>query len=450
MSEPLDLLVIGAGMAGTVAANKAGAKGWRVAIVDPLPYGGTCALRGCDPKKILRRGAEVVESARSMAGKGVDPGTLKVDWRDLMAHKRGFTEGIPPSMERELGCNGVTCLHGSARFTGPRTIHVDGVEHEARHVLIATGARPRTLDFPGSGYLIDSTEFLELEALPNRIVFVGGGYIAFEFAHIAGRAGADCVILDRGERPLRGFDPDLVRLLVDRTRRDGIQVHHETEVAAVDRVGTEYRITLNRGGERSILAADLVVHAAGRTPDLQGLDLDAAEVAAGPGGVQVSNHLQSTTNPAVYAAGDVAQTAGDRLTPVAVIEGKVAASNMLKSTRIAPDYTGVPSSVFTLPELNRVGLLEHEARDRGLDIDVRYTDTSGWYSNYRIGATTGAAKIIVDRRTNLVLGAHLLGHDYAELINTFGLAIKLGLTASQVRSSVATYPSTGSDLSSLL
>jgi glutathione reductase (NADPH) len=286
--------------------------------------------------------------------------------------------------------------------------------------------------------------------LPNRIVFVGGGYIAFEFAHIAGRAGADSVIVDRGKRPLRGFDPDLVGLLVDRTRRDGIQVREETEVVSVHRVGTEYRVTVDHGGERSTLAADLVVHAAGRVPDVQGLDLDAAEVASGPGGVQVSDHLQSTTNPAVYAAGDVAQTPGKRLTPVAVIEGKVAASNLLKGSQIAPDYTGVPSSVFTLPELNRVGMLEHEARDQGLDIDVRYTDTSDWYSNYRIGETTGAAKIIIDRRTNLVLGAHLLGHDYAELINTFGLAIKLGLTTNQLRSSAATYPSTGSDLGSLL
>ena len=185
-------------------------------------------------------------------------------------------------------------------------------------------------------------------------------------------------------------------------------------------------------------------------PELQHLDLDAAGVEAGPDGVLVADHLQSTTNPAVYAAGDAAQTQGARLTPVAVIEGKVAASNLLKGTRIAPSYAGVPSTVFTLPELNRVGLLEHEAKAQGIDVDIRYTDTRGWYSNYRIGESTGAAKILVDRSNDRVLGAHLLGHDTAELINTFGLAIKLGLTASQLRSTVATYPSTGSDLSALL
>lgn len=450
MTDSLDLLVIGAGMAGTVAANKAGGKGWRVGIVDALPYGGTCALRGCDPKKILRRGAELVESARLMNGKGIEPGTLKISWGDLMAHKRGFTDRIPQSMERELTGNNVTCLHGTARFTGPQQIEIDGIAHEARHVLIATGARPRPLNFPGSEHLIDSTQFLELEALPERIVFVGGGYIAFEFAHLASRTGANCVILDHGERPLRQFDPDLVGLLVDRTQRDGIPVRQGAEVAGVERIGASYRVSVNHEGTQSTLTADLVVHAAGRVADLHSLGLDAANVAAGPSGVQVSDHLQSTTNPDVYAAGDAAQTPGEPLTPIAVIEGKVAASNLLKGTRTVPDYAGVPSTVFTLPELNRVGMLEHEARSRGMDIDVRYTDTSGWYSNYRIGETTGAAKIIIERRTNLLLGAHLLGHDYAELVNTFGLAIKLGLTTSQLRSAVATYPSTGSDLSSLL
>lgn len=450
MADAFDLLVIGAGMAGTVAANKAGARGWRVGIVDELPYGGTCALRGCDPKKILRRGAEVIADARLIQGKGIDPGTLRVDWRDLMAHKRGFTDGIPRSMERELRSNSVECLHGAARFTGPQRVEVDGVGYGAEHVLIATGARPRPLDFPGSELLIDSTAFLELEDLPQRIVFVGGGYIAFEFAHIAGHIGASAVVVDRGDRPLRHFDPDLVRLLVERSRRDGVEVHEQTEVVGIVRSGADFQVTVERAGVTSKLSADLVVHAAGRVPELQHLNLDAAGVEGGPEGVLVADHLQSTTNPAVYAAGDAAQTQAARLTPVAVIEGKVAASNLLKGTRIAPSYAGVPSTVFTLPELNRVGLLEYEARAIGLDIDVRYTDTSSWYSNYRIGESTGAAKILVDRSNNRVLGAHLLGHDSAELINSFGLAIKLGLTAAQLRSAVATYPSTGSDLSALL
>lgn len=450
MTETFDLLVLGAGMAGTVAANKVGGKGRRVAIVDPLPYGGTCALRGCDPKKILRRGAEVVESARLMDGKGVDPGSLRIDWPNLMAQKRGFTDRVPQGMERELQRNGVVCLHGAARFTGPRRVEVDGTAYEATNVLIATGARPRLLDIAGAEHLIDSTSFLDLDALPRRIVFVGGGYIAFEFAHIASRAGAHCIIVDRGDRPLARFDPDLVDLLVRQTELDGIQVRRSTEVASVERVDGAYRVTLERHDSRSTVTADLVVHAAGRVPDLTGLDLEAGDIACGPSGIHVAPDLRSVSDPAVFAAGDVAATAAERLTPVAVIEGKVAASNILKGTKTAPEYTGVPTTVFTLPELNRVGMLEHEARSSGLDIDVRFTDESSWYSSYRIGGGTAAAKVIIDRRTGLVLGAHLLGAGSAALVNTFALAIKLGLTSRQLRATVATYPSLGSDLTSLL
>jgi glutathione reductase (NADPH) len=193
-----------------------------------------------------------------------------------------------------------------------------------------------------------------------------------------------------------------------------------------------------------------VVHGAGRIPDLSGLDLDAAGVQWGERGVRVAGHLQSTSNPAVYAAGDAAETPGMPLTPVAVFEGKVAASNMLKDATTVPDYTGVPTAVFTIPELARVGLLEQEARDKGLDVDVHYQDTSGWYSNYRIGETTAASKVLIDRATDQIVGAHLLGPECGELINIIGLAMQLKLTTRQLKSMTATYPTVGSDLGSML
>ena len=213
-SAAYDLIVIGAGMAGNAAANKCASAGWRVAIVDELPYGGTCALRGCDPKKILRRGAEVIDSARLLSGKGIDAKGLHINWADLMKHKLGFTEPVPANMERGLTNNGVDTLHGTARFTGTDSIDIDGDNYTAEHFLIATGARPRPLDFSGADHLIDSTAFLDLVELPERILFVGGGFISFEFAHIAARAGTRPIIIDRG-RPLKGFDPDLVELLID-------------------------------------------------------------------------------------------------------------------------------------------------------------------------------------------------------------------------------------------
>lgn len=450
MKEEYDLFVIGAGMAGTTAANKCATQGWSVGIVDALPYGGTCALRGCDPKKILRRGAEVIDAARLMQDKGISNDGISIDWSALMRHKRGFTDAVPQGIENELTGNGVTTFHGSARFTGPNQLEIDGTEHRAKRFLIATGASPRPLNFPGHEYLIDSTEFLDLDSLPHRIVFVGGGFISFEFAHIAARAGVDCVIIDHGDRPLREFDPDLVESLIKRTEHSGIRVQLATSVTGVTRTATRLDVMVEKGGKTFTIGADLVVHGAGRIANLDGLNLDAANIASGPRGVTVAGHLQSTTNPAVYAAGDSAGTLGRPLTPVAVFEGKVAASNMLTGANTTPDYTAVPTTVFTIPELNRVGALEHEARDSGLDIDVRFTDTSGWYSNFRVGETTASAKIIIDRATDRILGAHLLGPGYAELINIFGLAIKLGLTSRQLKSMTATYPSIGSDLGSML
>jgi glutathione reductase (NADPH) len=249
---------------------------------------------------------------------------------------------------------------------------------------------------------------------------------------------------------LKGFDPDLVELLISRGAAAGISVRRSATITGIDRMMTGFRVSVERSGTAATIECDLVVHGAGRIPDLSRLDLDAAGVRWGEHGVQVGGHLQSVSNPAVYAAGDAADTPGMPLTPVAVVEGKVAASNMLKDATTIPDYIGIPTAVFTIPELARVGLLEQEAHDRGLDVDVRYQDTSGWYSNYRIGETAAASKILIDRATDQIVGAHLLGPEYGELINIVGLAMKLNLTTRQLKSMTAAYPTVGSDLGSML
>jgi glutathione reductase (NADPH) len=353
-------------------------------------------------------------------------------------------------MESNLVGEGVDTLHGHARFVGTDQIDIDGTRYQATRFLIATGARPRPLTFSGSEHLIDSTDFLDLDALPARILFVGGGFISFEFAHLVARAGSTALIVDRGERPLKSFDPDLVELLVDRGREVGIELRRNTDITAVERTNDVYQVTLEHGGTKEIVEVDLVVHGAGRVADLSGLGLEEAGVEWSERGVSVEGHLQSTSNPAVWAAGDSADTAGVPLTPVATSEAKVAASNMIKGTTITPDYTGIPTAVFTIPELVRVGMLESEAIEQGIDLDVRYSDTSSWYSNYRIGETTAAAKILIDKAHDRIVGAHLLGPEYAELVNTFGLAIKLGLTTRQLKSATAAYPTVGSDLGSML
>ncbi len=446
-----DLVVIGVGMAGNTTANKCAAAGWSVAVIDELPYGGTCALRGCDPKKMLRRGAEIIDAARLMRSKGIDENGLAINWSDLMAHKRTFTDIMPGRIESGLQKKGVETVHGAARFVNEHTIELEGGDRlQAGKFLIATGAKPRPVSEPGGEHLVDNAAFLELETLPKRILFVGGGYISFEFAHIAAHAGSNVVIIDRNERQLSHFDPDLVEKLVARTRQIGVDISDQTELTSIKKTDDGFIVLANKNGEPKKWTVDLVVHGAGRIPAIDQMNLDAANIVHGKSGVTVSEYLQSTTNPNIYAAGDAAATLGAPLTPVAVFEGKVAASNMIKGNKTVPDYRGVPSAVFTIPELVRVGMLESEAEDTGRNFRVAHTDTSGWYSNMRVGETCAAAKILIDRETDQIIGAHMIGPEYAELVNFFGLAIRLGLGARDLKQMVSAYPSVGSDLGSLL
>lgn len=343
MTQPsFDLLVIGVGMAAVAAANKCAQAGWAVAVVDERPFGGTCALRGCDPKKMLRGGAEIIDAARLTQGQGVDTGGLAINWSELVAFKRRFTDATPARIEGGLKDNGVVTLHGTARFIDRRRVEVNGQTIEAKHFLIASGAEPRRLSFPGAEHLTRSDQFLELEHLPERILFVGGGYVSFKFAHIAARAGRQVTIVDRGERPLKAFDPDLVERLVERSDNAGITLHRETQITEIEKTHSGYRVKINQDGTPQTIETDRVVHGAGRVPALARLNLKAADIATGEAGVEVNDYLQRRSNPAVYAAGDAAASPGLPLTAVAVFEGKVAASNLIKGNHLTPDYRGVP------------------------------------------------------------------------------------------------------------
>src|SRR5215471_17449114 len=319
MAEQLrhyDLVIIGTGSAASAAAFACRAAGWRVAVIDSRPFGGTCALRGCHPKKMLVSAAEVLDATARMAGKGVRTNSISIDWAELMRFKRSETDPSPAFFAHNFAQAGIEGFHGRARFVGPTTVAVGNDLLEGRHVLIATGAMPAALPFPGAPHLTTSDQFLELETLPAHLICVGGGYISFEFAHVAARAGAQVTILHRGPRPLEGFDPDLVDMLVRRSREVGIKVEVGIDVSGVDAVGERLVVRGVQQGVEKSFETDLAVHGAGRVPELDALDLDAGGVKREKRGVTVNQFLQSVSNPAVYAGGDAAAN-GPALTPKA-------------------------------------------------------------------------------------------------------------------------------------
>lgn len=440
-----DLIVIGTGSGGAPAAFRCTADGWSVAIVDERPYGGTCALRGCDPKKVLIGGAQLTDWARRMNGRGVSP-TPEIDWPELMAFKRSFTDPVPEGREHRFEQAGIDTFHGTARFTGENMIDVDGQTLRFEHLLLANGAKPAPLPIEGFDHLTTSDEFLEMDALPERLAFVGGGYISFEFAHLAARAGANVTILHRGSRPLENFESDLVDVLLEHTRDLGITVHLDAEVKAVDARGDTFTVVASQNGEELSVPADRVVHGAGRVPALDTMDLDTGEVEASGHGVAVTDQLQSVSNPRVWAAGDAADTDGLPLTPVGTAESLTVASNLRGGER-TPNYDGIPTVVFTIPPMASVGLTEAQAREQGIDVTVKHkNDITGWYNYERLGSEAAAFKVLAEEESGRIVGAQLVGEHVGELINIFALAVRHDLSATDLRHGIYAYPTHASDL----
>jgi len=439
-----DLVVIGSGTAAQVASARVRKAGRTIAVVDHRPFGGTCALRGCDPKKMLISGAEAIDAARRMRGNGVT-GELRISWPELVAFKRTFTDPVPQKHEAHYAARGIDVLHGLARFTGSDAVSAVGRELKARHILIATGARPVPLRIPGAEHIIASDRFLELESLPRRIVLIGGGYIAAEFSHIAARAGAQVTVFQRGDHMLPHFDRELVSWLMAKFTELGIDVRTRATVARVEQAANGFLVHANGALGKQAVAADLVVHAAGREPDLEELDLTAGQVAVSKGRLELNEYLQSVSNPLVYAAGDAASV-GPPLTPVSGHDGKVVAGNILEGNRHKPDYRGVASVAFTVPPIATVGLNESQAQAQGLKFKVKSENTPNWYTARRLAERVYGYKTLVEEGTGRILGAHIVGPHADEVITLFGLAIRHNLTARDLQTTMFAYPTGASDI----
>lgn len=441
--EKFDVIVIGTG-SGSSVAQRCAIAGKKTAIIDYLPYGGTCALRGCDPKKVLVGLAHVLSLNKQLQGKGL--GTpVTASWKDLMEFKKSFTEPVPGKREKALKSAGVTTYHGRAHFISENTLQINEDILQAKKFVIANGAKPRKLSIPGEELLIDSTAFLELQELPKEILFVGGGYIAFEFAHIVSNFGAKATIVHRGERPLENFDSELVKLLMKASEAAGIKIILKTNVTGISKENGHLLIQAEQEGKGISFSTLLAVHSAGRTADIDDLRLEKVNVSVGKKGVEVNEYMQSVSNPDIYACGD-ANDKGIPLTPVGGKEAIVLSSNLLKGNHLKIDYGYIPSNVFSLPTLASVGLTEDAAKIQKLNYRVNYEETTGWYASKRLNEPVTAFKVLIDKETGLILGAHLLGNNAEETINIFAVAMNAGLKASELKKTIFSYPTNASDI----
>jgi glutathione reductase (NADPH) len=367
-----------------------------------------------------------------------------------MRFKRSFTDPVTKRHEDDFAKAGIAAFHGRARFAGPTTVQVGEETLEGRYVVIATGEAPADLGIPGAEHLTTSDQFLELNELPRRLLFIGGGYIAFEFAHVAALAGSQVTVLHRGPRPLALFDPDLVDQLVERTRELGIDLHLETEATGIEKSSAQLIVQAFASGVMRTFQTDMVVHSAGRVPEIGDLNLDAAGIEWEKRGVRVNDFLQSVSIPSVYAAGDAAASGRLPLAPVASYEGQVVAANLLKGNHQKPNYLGIPSVVFTIPPLAAVGLSERVAREQNLKFRVKMEMTSTWYSSRRVTETYSGYKVLVEESTDRILGAHIFGSEAGEVINLFALAIRSGMRATDLKHMLFAYPTSGSNVTRML
>ncbi|MCF8052999.1 MAG: NAD(P)/FAD-dependent oxidoreductase [Desulfobacterales bacterium] len=443
-----DAIVVGSGTAGQTAAYLLNDQGLDVGLVEKSDRpGGVCALSGCQAKKWFYEVTETAARARHLEGRGVSR-PPETDWAAILAEKNSFTAKVPDATVKGLEGSGIDYIPGNARFSDHETLEVDGKPLEAAYFVLAVGARPGSLPFDGSEHLTVSRDFLELERLPEKIVFVGGGFISFEFAHFAARLGPknrSIKILEAGDRPLGPFDAEMVALLVAASQEEGIEVITGIEIDSIEKKGSGFAVQLGSG---EVHEADLVVHGAGRAANIEGLRLDNAGIQTEKRGIVVDPSLR-TTNPRVFAVGDCAATL--QLARVADFEARVAAESIVaereggKPAKI--DYSAAPALLFTYPQYGMIGKTEDALKKES----VRYFKSFGrklsWPTYRRVGMRHAAYKILVDE-DNRILGGHILSDNASGLLHTLRLAMVTGMTAGDLHrtSIMAPYPSRESDL----
>ena len=431
-----DLFTIGAGSGGVAGTRRAGAYGARTAICEELRIGGTCVLRGCVPKKLLVYGAQVADAFADAPGFGwhVPPATH--DWAALIAAKDKELDRLHGIYVNMLRNAKVEIFEARGVVVDPHTVEVGGKRVTADNIMIAVGGWPETPQLPGIEHVISSNEALDLPALPRRIVIVGGGYIAVEFAGIFRGFGSEVTQIIRRRDVLRGFDEDIRVNLGEEMRGRGIDIRGETELARIDKHAGGYTVTTTAGGK---IETDCVMYATGRAPNTNGLGLAEAGVAMRENGAVKVDEWQKTSVPSIYAVGDV--TDRINLTPVAIAEGRAIAETLYNNNPIRMDHADVPSAVFSNPPIGTVGLTEDEARQKYRAVDIYQTRFRPMKNTLSGRSERTFMKLVVDAASDRVVGVHMLGPDAPEIIQGVAIAVKCGATKRQFDQTVGIHPS---------
>jgi glutathione reductase (NADPH) len=430
-----DLFVIGAGSGGVRASRVAASLGARVAVAEERYLGGTCVNVGCIPKKLLVYASEFSEAFNDSAGFGWTLGDRHFDWNKLIANKNTEITRLNGVYENLLINAGVKILRSRAQIVNAHTIEADGERITTKYILVATGGWPTVPKISGGELAITSNEAFFLEQMPQRVVVVGGGYIGLEFAGIFHGFGAEVTVVHRGEIFLRGFDDDLRVALAVEMRKRGIDLHFQTMVSRVERTATGVRVTLSDG---AVVEANAIMFATGRAANAHGIGLEEAGVMLDGVGAIVVDRYSRTSAENIYAVGDV--TNRKNLTPIAIAEGRAVAETLFGQRAMSVDYDNVPSAVFSQPPIGTVGLTEVEARRRYGEIDIYKSDFRPLKHTMSGSDERSFMKLIVDRKSDRVVGCHMIGTDAGEIIQGLAVALQCGATKAQFDATIGVHP----------
>ena len=439
-TDRYQLVILGAGSAGVRAGRLAAQRGLSVAVVEQAPVGGTCVNVGCIPKKLYSYAAHHGDAFEEARGYGWHTATEPVfDWDTLKANRRVEITRLNRIYESVLAGAGATLLRGQGRLVDARHVEVEGRVVEAERIVVATGGRPLGLPVSGTDLAVSSDAMFDLPAFPKRLVVVGGGYIACEFASIFSGLGAEVTLLHRGERLLRGFDADVQRFVADEMGKKGIAIRLGTRIECLRREQGAIRIDLSEAaGGDATLQADTVLAATGRAPNTRGLGLEEAGVRLGATGAVVVDDAYRSSVDGIFAIGDVIDRV--QLTPVALAEAMVLVDALTGRGARTLDYERVPTAVFTHPNVGTVGLTEAAARERFGDVRIFRSDFKPLRHTLSGSTERTLMKLVVEAATDRVVGLHMVGSDAGEIVQGFAVAMAAGVTKAQVDSTLGIHP----------